>query len=145
LQHFFEASDGTVYVSSGSSSGAYLGIYVLTPTTATRILTTGGGWQHFFESAGGTVYVSSGISGSEGIYALTPASAALLFPAGYSYTAGQKGKNIVFTSAGGLRVTFDGQAFERVEVIAKPPQTPALTALRVISLASGLYFFAFAN
>ena len=83
-KYFFEASDGTVYVSSSSDWG----LYAIKDGVATDLLGDNGrDWQYFFEASDGTVYVGSNISYSGyGLYAIKNGVATQIITSGYYWT-----------------------------------------------------------
>ena len=82
-KYFFEASDGTVYVSSSSDNG----LYAIKDGVATDLLGDNGrDWQYFFEASDGTVYVGSNISYSGyGLYAIKNGVATQIITSGSNW------------------------------------------------------------
>ena len=82
-KYFFEASDGTVYVSSSSDWG----LYAIKDGVATDLLGDNGrDWQYFFEASDGTVYVGSNISYSGyGLYAIKNGVATQIITSGSNW------------------------------------------------------------
>lgn len=95
--NFFEASDGTLYISS--KSNASLGILSVSGGSASLILDIGYYWSYIIEDGKANIYCASSISSFSGIYKLTTTSSEQIYDSGYKWRFIEGANNYVYAGA----------------------------------------------